>query len=74
MVVMYPERCGINENFDIVTMLQWNLEHPATVERDLQRQAGLEKYQNLRNPFIDHPEIGCRIFGYLDPEGHACGK
>lgn len=62
MVMMYPERCGINENFAVETMLKWAHEVPLYQERDGQRQAGLMKYQNMRNPFIDMPELGCRIW------------
>lgn len=72
MLVMYPDNCSLGENFDIVTMLGWLNTYPASVERDLQRQAGLEKWQNLRNPFIDHPELGCRIFGQYDTYKKVC--
>lgn len=77
MLVMWPYDklgygCSLDENFNILTMLQWNLEYPPTVERDLQRQKGLELYQNLRNPFIDHPELACRIWGEYDVNGRFC--
>ncbi|HZJ89607.1 MAG TPA: endonuclease [Bacilli bacterium] len=62
MVMMYPERCGISENFAVETMLKWAHEIPLYEERDGQRQAGLEKYQKMRNPFIDYPELGCNIW------------
>ncbi len=63
MLVMYPNNCSMSENFSLADMLRWNLEYAPTVERDLQRNAGLEKYQHMRNPFIDYPELGCQVFG-----------
>lgn len=63
MVLMYPDNCGINENFNVETMIQWTYDVPLYAERDGQRQAGLEKYQNMRNPFIDFPNLGCYIWG-----------
>ena len=48
--------------------------HPATVERDMQRNAGLEKYQTLRNPFIDRPELVAKFFSDVNPSTrNACG-
>jgi len=74
MLIMYPENCSISENFALGDMLTWNLLHPATVERDIQRNAGLEKYQTLRNPFIDRPELACQIFSDVNPSTrNACG-
>lgn len=67
MLVMYPENCSLSENFSLGDMLTWNLEYAPTVERDLQRNTGLEKYQDLRNPFIDMPELGCKIFSDINP-------
>lgn len=63
MLVMYPDNCSISENFSLADMLRWNLEFAPTVERDVQRNIGLEQYQTLRNPFIDRPDLGCQIFG-----------
>ena len=61
MILMYPERCGISENFAVETMIKWADEVPLYQERDGQRQAGIMKYQEMRNPFIDFPELGCHI-------------
>lgn len=63
MVMMYPERCGISENFAVETMIKWTYDVPLYAERDGQRQAGLEKYQHMRNPFIDYEDLGCHIWG-----------
>lgn len=62
MVLMYDE-CDITENFNIHDMLRWDQEFPPTVERDMQRQAGIEHYQKVRNPFIDNRTWGCKIWG-----------
>lgn len=44
------------------TMLKWNLENP-TKDREQRRNSGAEYLQGNRNPFIDHPEYACRIWG-----------
>lgn len=63
MMLMYPVDCTLNENGPIEALLEWNRDFGPNVERDLQRQAGIYKYQNNRNPFIDHPELACKIWG-----------
>lgn len=63
MLMKYPQNCALTENFAIETMLDWDLNVPRYVQRDGQRQAGLMKYQSMRNPFIDIPELGCYIWG-----------
>lgn len=74
MLVMYPDNCSMNENFSLADMLRWNMEFAPTVERDMQRNAGLEKYQKLRNPFIDNPDLGCQVFGDINASTRkACG-
>ena len=74
MLVMYPDNCSMNENFSLADMLRWNMEFAPTVERDMQRNAGLEKYQTLRNPFIDNPDLGCQVFGDINASTrNACG-
>lgn len=66
MLVMYPDNCSPAENFTLAHMLKWNMQYLPTVERDMQRNAVLEAYQKVRNPFIDMPELGCKIFGHMD--------
>lgn len=66
MILMYPKECGINENFTVDTMIKWTYDVPRYAERDGQRQTGLMKYQNMRNPFIDKPDLGCYIWGDLN--------
>ena len=43
-------------------LLKWNLEYPV-LEREQVRNEGAESLQGNRNPFIDHPEYACRIWG-----------
>lgn len=43
-------------------LLKWNLEYPVT-EREKTRNEAAEELQGNRNPFIDHPEYACRIWG-----------
>lgn len=66
MLLMYPTNCKPGENFEISHMLEWNLNYPPTNERDVQRNDVLERVQKARNPFIDMPELGCKIFGNMD--------
>lgn len=63
MLVMYPDNCSLSENFNIADMIKWEQVHGPTVERDGQRQAGIEKYQKNRNPFIDVENLACYIWG-----------
>ncbi len=74
MIVMYPDNASVSENFSLADMLRWNIEFAPTVERDMQRNAGLEKWQDLRNPFIDMPELGCQVFGDFNASTkNVCG-
>jgi len=43
-------------------ILKWNLEYPVS-QREKNRNEGAEYLQGNRNPFIDHPEYACRIWG-----------
>lgn len=51
------------------TALKWHLEHPVT-NRDIFRNNTAYGIQGNRNPFVDHPEYACRIWG-LSGEGKA---
>ena len=44
------------------TLLDWNLRYPI-LERENVRNEATESIQGHRNPFIDHPEYACRIWG-----------
>ena len=43
-------------------ILKWHLNYPV-LEREMNRNEGAEYLQGNRNPFIDHPEYVCRIWG-----------
>lgn len=44
------------------TLLEWNLKYPV-LKREKNRNEAVESIQGHRNPFIDHPEYACRIWG-----------
>jgi len=46
----------------IADMLAWNLEYPVNDYETL-RNEETEKIQGNRNPFIDHPDLACRLWG-----------
>jgi len=48
-------------------MLKWNLENPVNT-RENNRNEGAEYLQGNRNPFIDHPEYACKIWGDTNNE------
>lgn len=48
-------------------MLKWNLKYPVQ-QREQNRNEGAEYLQGNRNPFIDHPEYACRIWGNTNAE------
>ena len=43
-------------------MLQWNINY-SVANRENVRNEAVEELQGNRNPFIDHPEYACRIWG-----------
>lgn len=63
-----------NEIDSIYLALKWHLEHPIT-SRDIKRNEVVYKNQGNRNPFVDHPEYGCRIWGSTNAETQQlCSK
>ena len=53
-------------------MLKWNLKYAVT-QREKNRNEGAEYLQGNRNPFIDHPEYACKIWGnYNSATQAAC--
>ena len=44
------------------TLLKWNIDYPVK-QREKTRNESVESIQGHRNPFIDHPEYACRIWG-----------
>ena len=62
-----------NEMGVISDMLSWNERYPV-LEREQRRNAGAQYLQGNRNPFIDHPEYACKIWGATnDKTRAACG-
>ena len=54
-------------------LLKWNLQYPVQ-QREKTRNEAAERLQGNRNPFIDHPEYACRIWGKTnDATKKACG-
>lgn len=54
-------------------LLEWNLFYPVT-ERERTRNEAAEALQGNRNPFIDHPEYACKIWGkYNAATQEICG-
>ena len=57
----------------IALALKWHLQHPNTA-RDLRRNDVVYTNQGNRNPFVDHPEYACKIWGGTSSETKAlCG-
>lgn len=54
-------------------LLKWNLKYTVD-DREVRRNEGAEYLQGNRNPFIDHPEYACKIWGsYNSQTKAACG-
>ena len=54
-------------------LLKWNLKY-SVKEREITRNDAIETIQGNRNPFIDHPEFACRIWGsYNETTKSICG-
>ena len=49
------------------TLLKWNIQYSVT-SREITRNEAVEGLQGNRNPFIDHPEYACRIWGKYNSE------
>ena len=62
-----------NEIESIELALKWHLQHPNT-ERDIRRNNVVYGNQGNRNPFVDHPEYACKIWGNTNPATKSlCG-
>ena len=58
----------------ITDMLKWNLNYEVQ-DREQRRNEGAEYLQGNRNPFIDHPEYACKIWGnYNSDTKTICAK
>ena len=54
-------------------MLSWNLRYKV-MQREQNRNSGAQYLQGNRNPFIDHPEYACRIWGLTNESTRSiCG-
>ena len=54
-------------------LLRWNLEYPVQAREETRNNA-VEGIQGNRNPFIDHPEYACKIWGeYSSTTRAICG-
>jgi len=64
----------MTEEIDSIYLaLKWHLEHPIT-ERDIRRNEIVYGNQGNRNPFVDHPEYACKIWGSTNAQTKAiCG-
>lgn len=64
----YNLKLADNTSFDnhtmgkLSTLLKWNIEHPVN-DWELIRNDNGQKYLGNRNPFVDHPELACQIWG-----------
>jgi len=47
-------------------LLEWNLKYPV-MNYEIYRNSGAQHLQGNRNPFVDHPEYACRIWGSKFP-------
>ena len=48
-------------------LIKWHLQY-SVLKREMNRNEGAEYLQGNRNPFIDHPEYVCRIWGNTNEE------
>ena len=61
--IMYPNDRDLTDMISYELAIKWHLEHPST-ERDIRRNNVVyESDQKNRNPFVDHPEYACKIWG-----------
>lgn len=62
-------------NFEsVATMLRWHLEYLPD-SNDMRRNDVVYSNQKNRNPFVDHPEYACRIWGETNNETRQiCGQ
>ena len=63
------------DNFEsIATMLRWHLEYQPDAN-DVRRNNVVYSNQHNRNPFVDHPEYACRIWGNTNSTTQSiCGS
>ena len=74
---------GSNKMGKLSDLLKWNIQYPPTRSENAALELVIEqqrnnviesKYQGNRNPFIDHPEYACKIWGNTNAATRkACG-
>lgn len=50
---------------NLETLIKWNINYAVT-QREKNRNEGAEYLQGNRNPFVDHPEYACKIWGNVN--------
>jgi len=55
------------------TLIKWNKQYPVH-NREKFRNSGAQFKQGNRNPFVDHPEYGCKIWGNYNEATKAICK
>ena len=64
---------GNNTMGKLSDLIRWHLSYPVQ-DRELRRNDGAEDLQGNRNPFIDHPELVCKIWGNTNSSTQSlCG-
>ncbi len=64
---------GSNEMGHLSTLLKWHLAN-AVNDREKARNDAGQEIQGNRNPFVDHPEYACKIYGnYNEATRSVCG-
>ena len=62
--VMYKNNRELTDMIESVEMaLKWHLEHPVNQREIRRNNVVYDSDQKNRNPFADHPEYACRIWG-----------
>ena len=55
---------------NLETLLSWTINYPIN-QRERNRNEGAEYLQGNRNPFVDHPEYACKIWGNVNSTTQA---
>lgn len=70
---VYPTQAGpISMAGDINVLYQWHLQDPVD-GTEAARNSAIESYQGNRNPFVDHPELVARAWGFSTGGGGGGG-
>ncbi|MCQ2802228.1 MAG: Ig-like domain-containing protein [Bacilli bacterium] len=59
---------------DLISLLEWHVDNPIN-EREVNRNNGGQYLQGNRNPFVDHPEYVCQVWGNTNDKTRSiCSK